>query len=798
LPIARVWILTQSPDVRIAASAVGGAGHMRARSRRRRATCHQPGRDFPNARKIATVHGNASVHPGNSGLFGAAMGEVGGHAGTDVMSPAEALKYAERCCAEGRLAEAESVCRQIVQAQPNLSEAAHMLAIITYQSGRTAEAIEHTKRAIAIKPNVALYHANLGEMCRLAGRLDEAVAAARRALEINPRYAGALSNLGIALFEQGKFADAVAHYDRAIALEPNFVLAHSNRGNALQRLKRFAEAEAAYRRALALQPAFAAAWNNLGTCLRELKRPEEAESVYRKALELAPNDPGTLDNLALALKDLDRLDEAAGFLRRALAVDARNDKFLVHYAVVLIDQNKPDEAATAAQSAAALNPGSPDAAHAMGRVAFARGNLDASLNHYRRAIALKPDFADAHNNMGNVLKDLGQLTAAHAAFVESLRLDPDIAGVYANLADTKKFTPGDPDLAAMERLTATSERRSKSDRLQLDFALGKAYADLKDYDRSFRHLVAANAAKRTMIVYDERRALALFDRIEATFTREFIAGKSGGGDPSAMPIFVIGMPRSGTTLIEQILASHPAVHGAGELKTFSDVVNAVRGPHGNILAYPEFMPALDAGALRRLGARYVSEVRKLAPAPTHVTDKMPSNYYFAGLIHLALPNAKIIHVSRDPVDTCISCFSKLFADEQSHTYDLAELGRYYQRYARLMTHWRDVLPERAILDVRYEDVVGDLEAQARRIIAHCGLPWDARCLAFHETDRPVRTASAAQVRQPIYTSAVGRSRVYTRHLGPLLDALGGFAESSPAPSPPKRRPRKPRGAPRTK
>ena len=328
----------------------------------------------------------------------------------------------------------------------------------------------------------------------------------------------------------------------------------------------------------------------------------------------------------------------------------------------------------------------------------------------------------------------------------------------------------------MEKLAAKADGLSKTDRMQLDFGLGKAYADLEDHDRSFRHLLAGNAAKRSTIAYDEQATFALFDRIEALFTRELIEAKSGSGDPSPLPIFVIGMPRSGTTLIEQIIASHPVVYGAGELQTFNDVILTVRGPDGNSLPYPDFVSALDAGPLQQIGARYLALVRALSAKHGHagaerITDKMPSNYYFAGLIQLALPNAKIIHTIRDPVDTCISCFSKLFSAEQNHTYDLGELGRYYKRYERLMAHWRTVLPPGRILDVRYEDVVADVEQQARRIIAYCGLPWTDRCLSFHKTDRPVRTASATQVRQPIYKSAVGRWRVYEQHVGPLLDAL---------------------------
>ncbi len=699
---------------------------------------------------------------------------------TQTITPGRALLLAEQRRRHGFLADADELSRSAAAAEPHNAEAEHMLGIIAHQSGKLGEAIEHVRRAIALEPDVALYHANLGEMCRLAGRIDEAVAAGGRALEINPDYSAALSNLGIALFDQRKFEEAVALYDRAIALQDDFAQAHSNRGNALQRLKRFAEAEPSYRRALELQPAFLDGWNNLGTCLRELKRVAEAETIYRKALGLGPNNPDTLDNLALAVKDLDRLEEAAELLRRALVIEERSDKFHVHYATVLLDQKKIEEAAAATERALALNPNNHDAVNLMGRVAFERGDLRDSLAHYRRALALKPDLADAYNNMGNVLKELGQLHEAHDAFLQALRLDPDIAGVYVNLADSKKFEPGDPHLAAMQALAAKTEGLSKTDRMQLDFGLGKAYADLKDYDRSFKHLLAGNAAKRATISYDEKAAFALFEQIEAVFTRDLIAKKSAGGDPSQLPIFVIGIPRSGTTLVEQIIASHPMAYGAGELQTFNDVILTVRGPDGNTIVYPEFIAALEPWALKQLGAQYVAALRALASKEgrgisARMTDKMPSNYYFAGLIHLALPNAKIIHTIRDPVDTCISCFSKLFSAEQNHTYDLGELGRYYKRYERLMAHWRRVLPAGRILEVRYEDVVADLEGQARRIIAYCGLPWDDRCLSFHETDRPVRTASATQVRQPIYRSAIGRWRAYEEHLGPLLEALDAGA-----------------------
>jgi tetratricopeptide (TPR) repeat protein len=683
----------------------------------------------------------------------------------------QALLQAKHCCREGRLAEAEALCRQVIDAQPATAEAEHILGVIAQRNGKLGEAIEHISRAIAIKPDVVYYHSNLGECYRLAGRIEESIAASRRALEIDPDYPSALNNLGIALFEQDEFEEALLRYDRAIALQDDFASAHNNRGNALQRLNRFAEAEPAYRRALALQPHFVDALANLGACLRELKRPEEAQTVYRQALQLDPDNADTLDCLALAFKDLDRLDPAVELVRRALALDPRREKLHLHFGAILLEQRKFDEAAAAAERALAINPGNADAVNLMGRIAFVRGDLQAAIAQSRRALALKPDLAEAHHNIGNALKELGQLTQALDAYSDAVRLNPSVTGFYVNMAECKTFTPDDPHLATMEALAAKGEALLKAERLQLDFALGKAYADLKEYDRSFRHLLAGNAAKRSTISYDETAVFALFERIEALFTPELIAAKAGGGDPSPLPIFVFGMPRSGTTLVEQIIASHPSVHGAGELSAFGDVLLTIRGLDGNTYPYPEFMPKLDATGLQYIGAHYIAALRKLAPDKDRITDKMPANYNFAGLIHLALPNAKMIHTIRDPLDTCISCFSKLFSGEQLYTYDLGELGRYYKRYERLMAHWRKVLPADRVLEVRYEDVVGDLEAEARQIIAYCDLPWDDRCLKFHETKRPVHTASAAQVRQSIYKGAIGRWRVYEQHLGPLLQAL---------------------------
>jgi tetratricopeptide (TPR) repeat protein len=639
------------------------------------------------------------------------------------------------------------------------------------------EALASYDRTLARQPNHAGAFYNRGVTLHELKRFDEALASYDRALALQPDHAEALFNRGNALGELKRFDEALASYDRTLALQPDHAKALCNRGATLHELKRFDDALASYDRALALQPKHAEVLCNRGATLHELKRFGEALASYDRALALRPDHAGALYNRGNTLRQLKRLDEALASYDRALALQPDQAEALCNRGNTLHELKRFDEALASYDRALALQPDYAGALYNRGNTLHERGDLHAALAQYRRALSLKPELPNVYNSVGSVLEELGQLQEAQSAYREALRLDPNSTAAYVNLAAAKTFKPGDAHLAAMEALAAKTEGLSKTDRMRLDFALGKAYADLNDHSRSFQHLRDGNAAKRASISYDETAALGRFDRIEAVFTPELIAAKSGGGDPSALPIFVLGMPRSGTTLVEQIIASHPAVHGAGELQLLNDVVHTVRGADGKSVPYPELTASLDRAALHQIGARYAAMLRELAanhgaPSAECITNKMPSNYYFAGLIHLALPNAKIIHTVRDPLDTCVSCFSKLFTAEQSYTYDLGELGRYYRRYERLMTHWRRVLPVGRILDVRYEDVVGDLEKQARRIIAYCGLPWDTRCLSFHETDRPVRTASATQVRQPIYKSAIGRWRDYEKHIAPLLNGLG--------------------------
>jgi tetratricopeptide (TPR) repeat protein len=683
----------------------------------------------------------------------------------------QVLALAEQHLEARRLSAAETLCQDILRARPDCAPALHLLGIIAYQAGNLPAAIDLVRRATMADGSVALYHCNLGEMCRLAGQTEAALGAGRRALAIDPNLPQANNNVGIVHYERGEFDDAIVHYRRAVALAPHYAEAHSNLGNALRAQKKYEEALVAYRQARQLRPDYADAISNMGTALREMGHAAEAESTYRHALTLKPDDAGILNNLALVLKDAEQFDEAIALLNRSLAANPNNAQTVTYIALVRLEQKLLPDAEIAAQRALALAPDDPEAINAVGLVRFEQQKPDEALSYFHRALALKPGLADTHNNIGNILKEDGQLAAARQEYARAVELDPRETAFYFNLADSKKFVAGDAHLASMEQLAQNAATLSVTARCRLNFALAKAYDDLGRTDDAFRCMREGNEQKRRRIDYDEARTFAYFDRIRSSFDRNSMGARLDY-DHSSLPVFIVGMPRSGTTLIEQILASHPDVYGAGELVDFSRLVDRMRDDAGNSLRYPEDMHALTTLQFRELGKAYVGGLQAMAPNAKRVTDKMPGNHVFLGLIHLALPDARIIHVRREPRDTCLSCYSKLFSAPQDFTYDLGELGRYYRKYEELMAHWRDVLPPGRVLDVRYEDVITDVETWARRIVGHCGLDWNPACVAFHEARRPVRTASASQVRRPVYRTSEGRWRAYGNHLGPLLAVLG--------------------------
>ena len=414
----------------------------------------------------------------------------------------------------------------------------------------------------------------------------------------------------------------------------------------------------------------------------------------------------------------------------------------------------------------------PPALHLLGAIAIKSGDIDGGIKLVRRAISGEANNALYHYNLGTAYRQIGQLDDARREIESAIALDPHNPEYFHSISDLKRFSPDDPHLAAMERLAGHMGSLTLAAQTKLNFALAKAYSDLGRHADCFRHLLRGNTLRRAQVRYDEAEALNWFAQIRAVFDRALLDSKAGAGYPSPLPVFVVGMPRSGTTLVEQLLASHPSVHGAGEINDMEEQVARLRAGADRTIGYPACVPLLSPGQLQAFGKAYTSGLRRRAPRALRITDKTVSQVAYLGLIHLALPEARIVYVQRNPLDICFSCYSLLFDHGQHFSYDQGELGRYCRAYIELMAHWRALLPPDRFLEVRYEAVIADPETEARRLIDFCGLDWDPRCLAFHETQRPVLTASAAQVRRPIYQTSRDRSAPYRKHLGPLIAALG--------------------------
>lgn len=491
---------------------------------------------------------------------------------------------------------------------------------------------------------------------------------------------------------------------------------------------------------------------------------EHALREARSAIEARPEDWRGHAQAGALLLALGRTADAIPALRQAAAMVPSGPQVLNNLAVALMKTGQQAEAEALLERAVALDPAYRDAACNLARVLARAGerSTEQAIARLERAVELDPELIDARSLLGNALLVCGRVEDARACFLEAIERAPHLAQLYRYLAETDPLALADRHMEAAERLL--HGQLHIADRIAVHFALGMALDARGEYARAFEHFAAGNAASHSIAPYDESQTMQSFAEMAAVFSAETIRAHAGSGYVDNAPVFIIGMPRSGTSLTEQILATHPLVYGAGELELFGAISDAVFGRGSRVT--PQ--------SIRDVGRRYAQRVRAIAGSnAVRITDKMPSNFRYAGLIHLALPQAKLIHVRRDPLDTSLSCFTHTFAGNGlSWTFDLGELGRYYRAYADLMEHWRAVLPEQAMLEVRYEDLVADFEAQARRIVAFCGLPWDDRCLRFHETKRDVRTASAAQVRKPLYRDAIGRAQKYGDLLQPLAQALG--------------------------
>jgi len=492
------------------------------------------------------------------------------------------------------------------------------------------------------------------------------------------------------------------------------------------------------------------------------------------------NTPPTLAQLleaGLAHHRAGRLAEAAACYRRMLDRDPAHPDANQLSGLIAKKSGNLDEAVTRMRTSLAHRPDDAEVTYNLGNTHWERGDLETAIECYDRALAIKPAHENAWVNRGRTLQHLGREDEAAASFRRATEVKPTSGKGWENYTLTRhRFEPDDPDLGRMrEALDALNP--ASADARSLHFALARAMASHGARDTAFAHYAAGNAIAFASTSYDVASDEKLFARLREVFTADLL-GRPPVGDPDARPIFILGMPRSGTTLVEQILASHSAVDPGGERRDLANILQQVRVSDQPSLGFPAWVPALDADDEARIGRAYLDRLPAPSAGASHITDKMPANFRLIGLIRRVLPNARIIHVQREPADTCVSCFFQNFTNGNTFAFDQTALGRYYRAYHALMAHWRTVMPAHAWLEVRYEDIIAQPEAEVERLLTFCGLAWESACLTFHQTDRPVMTASMSQVRQPLYSSAMGRWRRYTAFLGPLFHALGDLAPTA--------------------
>ncbi|TPI86701.1 sulfotransferase [Mesorhizobium sp. B2-8-9] len=537
----------------------------------------------------------------------------------------------------------------------------------------------------------------------------------------------------------------------------------------LHQADRRQEAEGLYRQVLGQQPNHAAALHFLGLLLHQTGRSEEGLDLIEQSVTLQPQNADFLNNMGTVMRDLGRVAAAIDFFRGA--VDIRPDQLAArdNLGSSLKQLGQLDAAEEIYRGTIGRNP-----FHVRARIGLAEtmqeaGRLDEAIKLFSEALSIRPKDAELLYGLGVAMMEKGKLGEAADFARQALAIAPNMSKAWLLLSQVKRQTERDKELSGMEAEHAKAPQGSLA-RMQLSFGLGKVNDDLKDYGRAFDYFAEGNAIRRKAIDYDPARTRGEFEAMKAAFDTAFFEKRRPSGISDDTPIFVVGMPRSGTTLVEQIIASHSTVFGAGELNILKTAVGK-QFPMSMPGGFPAGIDDMPDKAFAEAGQAYLDMLHTRYPGYRHVTDKMPGNFLLVGFLHMMLPKAKIVHCARDAAATCLSIFKVHFrGDSHRYGYDLGELADFHNLYTDIMAHWHKVLPG-VVHDVRYEDFVADQEGQSRALMAYLGLPWDDKVLSFHETDRPVRTASAAQVRQPMYQGSVDLWKRYGERLKPLLDRL---------------------------
>ncbi len=674
----------------------------------------------------------------------------------------------------GALDEAATLFGKVLELEPSHPVALHLLGMVFHQRGDHRRALELIGQAVVLRPNAAMMHAHMGDAYRQLGELKRAAGCCRTALRLRPDFPEALNTLGLVLRDEDRLDEALALFRRALEIAPDFTPARTNLGLVLLDKGQAEEALEFCQEAVAQQPDVAILRHNLGNALRMLDRYLEARACYLEALHLEPELPLTLLHVGLTLRREGRYGDALLWYRQAIELDGNNPNFWEQLAELHGDREEPGEAIAcwlkALEVARAERPG-PHVG--LGWALQEEGRLAEAAEHYAAALRIQPDFAAAHLHLGGVYEEKGQMVEAEAAFRDALSAQPNYAIPHARLATLLRGKLPEPDYQALEARLADPSL-AQGPRARLLFALAHVLDARGDYARAAACLSEANAitvalakGQREYVPEDHRRFV---ETLRRHFNADFFNKVAGAGLETRRPVFVFGLPRSGTTLIEQVLASHPAVHGAGELRLGRESFEAIPQAVGVDELPVDALDRLGPESIRLLAERHFDALATFDGGQAErIVDKMPDNYMYVGLLAAMFPNATFIHCRRDLRDIAVSCWMTDFrsirwANDQGH------IASRFAEYHRLMEHWRGVLPVE-VHEVHYADTVTDLEAVARRLLTACNLDWDPACLEFHRTSRTVRTASITQVRQPIYTRSLARWKKYESTMKDLFEAL---------------------------
>ncbi len=650
----------------------------------------------------------------------------------------QGIRQAHAALRAGRAATAERWLRALDAQFRGDSHCLWLLGAALLDQNKLADGITELEGVLARDPDFAAARVDLARAYRRDGRAAQAREEVRRVLEKTPHHHLAWLAYGDVLVDLAQYDDARIAFERAQATDPMHQRVEEATAALVADDRK--TSEAIFRKILQEDPSHVAALCGLAALSLAADVPRDAERLLRHALKQSEHIPLAWRGLGPALLALGRLQEADAGARRLMKIEPDNPQTWITLAAVSARLLRQEEALTA----------------------------------YERAARLKPGEPRLLMSIGHVHKTLGRRQESESAYKAALAVDVGMAEAWWSLADLKNYSFSDAEIATMLSLLASSKCR-RPDAAQLHFALGKALEQRREYAEAFEHYARGNSLRRLDAPFDAENFERRTNRICSVFDASFFAERGGAGDPSRAPIFIVGLPRSGSTLIEQILASHSRVEGTMELPNILDLVREFDDMVAGRDGYPESVRAVPAGHLKRLGTRYIEETACLRAGREYFTDKLPNNFSHVGLIHAILPRATIIDARRHPMDSCFSTFKQHFAEGQTFSYDLSDLGRYYRCYLALMDHWDAVLPGK-VLHVQYEELVRDPETGIRRLLEHCRLPFEPACMAFHQTQRSVRTASAEQVRQPIYTSGVGYWRHFEPQLEPLRHALGAAFE----------------------